>query len=102
MARGVPRPGVAACLALPPLVAVLLSCGPGTHGAADAGVHDVGPGPELSITTTTLPGGMVDVKYHTSLAAKGGLRPLTWQVSTGSLPTGLSLNPATGAIDGVP
>jgi hypothetical protein len=93
---------VPALVALPPLVALLLSCGSGNHGAVDGGLHDVGPGPELSVTTTSLPGGMVDVKYHTALAAKGGLRPLTWQVATGSLPPGLSLNPATGAIDGVP
>jgi hypothetical protein len=88
--------------ALPPLMALLLSCGSSTHMVADGGGPEAGQGPALSVTTTSLPGGMVDVKYHAALAAKGGWRPLTWTISTGSLPGGLALNPATGNIDGVP
>ena len=35
-------------------------------------------------------------------AASGGLAPYSWTIVAGSLPTGLSLNPASGAISGTP
>jgi len=56
----------------------------------------------LVITTTSLPGGTVGVAYSTTLATTGGTTPLTWSLTSGTLPTGLSLNPATGAITGTP
>ncbi|HUV70830.1 MAG TPA: putative Ig domain-containing protein [Terracidiphilus sp.] len=40
--------------------------------------------------------------YVGSAAATGGAGALTYSVLTGALPTGLSLNPATGAITGTP
>ena len=41
--------------------------------------------------------------YSQTLAATGGTPPyVNWTVITGSLPAGLSLNPATGAITGTP
>ena len=58
------------------------------------------PAPPI-ITTTTLPGGTVDRAYNATLAATGDA-PITWAVTTGTLPTGLTLNPATGAITGTP
>ena len=54
-----------------------------------------------TITTTTLPGGTVGVAYNQTLAATGDA-PITWAVTTGSLPAGLSLNADTGAITGTP
>jgi hypothetical protein len=59
-------------------------------------------GPLLSITNTSLPGGTIGVLYSQALAATGGTAPYTWQVTTGSLPGGLSLQPATGNIYGTP
>ncbi len=56
----------------------------------------------LTITTTNLPDGMVEEAYSTTLEATDGTAPYTWSVSKGSLPTGLSLNPATGKISGTP
>jgi hypothetical protein len=53
-----------------------------------------------SITTTSLPGGTVGVAYTGSIAATGGTPPYTF--SAPSLPTGLSINPSTGAITGMP
>lgn len=58
--------------------------------------------PALNITTATLPAGAVGVSYSANLAATGGSGgPRTWSVSP-ALPTGLTLNPTTGAITGTP
>ncbi len=56
----------------------------------------------LTITTTALRGGDLNASYSASLAASGGLGVDTWSVSSGSLPTGLTLNAATGLISGTP
>ncbi len=56
----------------------------------------------LAITTTSLPQGAVDVAYSTTLAAKGGTAPYSWSITSGTLPTGLSLASATGVISGTP
>jgi Putative Ig domain len=59
--------------------------------------------PALSVTTTSLPAGVIGTVYAgATLAAAGGVSPYTWAVTTGSLPTGLTLNAATGAISGTP
>jgi hypothetical protein len=59
-----------------------------------------------TITTTTLPGGTDGVAYGpTTLQATGGVGTLTWTVSAGSLPPGLSGLPSTGStvtISGTP
>ncbi len=55
----------------------------------------------VTITTATLPGGTVGTPYSQTLAASGGTAPLTWSVSTGALPTGLTLS-ATGSLTGTP
>lgn len=56
----------------------------------------------LVITSTSLPGGQIGLPYSATLAATGGVAPLAWSVSGGSLPTGLSLNTASGVISGIP
>ena len=53
-----------------------------------------------SITTTSLPDGADGSPYAVTPDVSGGTGPYTWSVSSGTLPTGLSLNPATGAING--
>jgi sugar lactone lactonase YvrE len=56
----------------------------------------------LSITTTTtLPQGAVGVSYSYTLVAAGGSPPDTWSLSSGALPSGLSLSSA-GTITGTP
>lgn len=56
----------------------------------------------IEITTTTLPSGIISVAYSQTLAQTGGQAPLTYSVDSGTLPTGLTLNPSTGAITGTP
>jgi hypothetical protein len=61
--------------------------------------------PALSIGTTSVPGGTVGITYSQTVAASGGTLPVTWSVTTGSLPTGLSLQgtaTASGTISGTP
>lgn len=57
----------------------------------------------LSISGT-LPGSATNgVAYSSSaLSASGGYAPVTWSISVGSLPTGLSINSSTGAVTGTP
>lgn len=54
----------------------------------------------ISITTTTLPNATTGVAYNQTLQAAGGTAPYQWTVSAGSLPAGLSLTVATGALSG--
>ena len=56
----------------------------------------------LAITTTSLSGGTANVSFSSSLNATGGTTPYTWSITSGTLPTGLSLAPATGTISGTP
>src|ERR1700731_1438086 len=58
--------------------------------------------PVLSITTSSLPNGVTSTAYSATLQSTGGVAPITWTVSIGSLPAGLSLNASTGAITGSP
>jgi hypothetical protein len=56
----------------------------------------------LTIISAALPGGTLNVSYTAPLTASGGVTPYTWSISSGSLPTGLSLNSGTGVISGTP
>lgn len=55
---------------------------------------------QLAITTTALSNGVVGATYSASLAATGGTGSVSWSVTTGSLPAGLSLSGST--ISGTP
>lgn len=55
----------------------------------------------LSITTSSLAAGSVNVPYSAALAAGGGVPPYTWSVTSGSLPAGLTLSTG-GVISGTP
>lgn len=54
-----------------------------------------------TVTTTTLADGQVGVAYSATLAATGD-GPITWAVTVGTLPDGLSLDANTGDITGTP
>jgi uncharacterized protein YjbI with pentapeptide repeats len=57
---------------------------------------------QLNILTTSLPNPQIAVPYNNTLLTVGGIAPLGWSISSGSLPTGLSLAAATGLLSGTP
>lgn len=56
----------------------------------------------LSFSTASLANGQVGVAYNQSVIGTGGMPPYSWSLSSGSLPTGLTLNTSTGSISGIP
>jgi hypothetical protein len=56
----------------------------------------------LAISTSSLSSGIVGTAYSQTLSATGGKLPVTWSVTVGTLPAGLSLNASTGVISGTP
>ena len=62
------------------------------------------PPATLAITTSSgaLPSGAVGTPYSTTLTSFGGIAPTSWSISSGSLPAGLALDPASGTISGTP
>ncbi len=58
--------------------------------------------PLITVNPATLPNGVIGTAYNQTVSASGGLAPYAFSVTSGTLPTGLVLNPATGAITGTP
>lgn len=56
----------------------------------------------FAISTTSLPAGQVNTNYSVTLAARGGTKPYSWGLTSGTLPAGLSFNAANGMITGTP
>lgn len=56
----------------------------------------------LEVSTEALPAARTGTPYSAQLAATGGAGSYTWSVASGSLPSGLSLDPTTGVISGTP
>jgi hypothetical protein len=54
------------------------------------------------LSPSTLPDGEVSTAYSATLTASGGTGTVTFSVTSGSLPNGLSLNGSTGVISGTP
>jgi len=56
----------------------------------------------LKVATTSLPNGAINSAYpSTTLEATGGVPPFTWSLTSGNLPTGLSMS-MNGTISGTP
>lgn len=72
----------------------------GSNTATQALTININASP-LQITTPTLPNGQVGQVYSNTLTASGGTPPLTWGLSSGSLPNGLNLTTA-GVLSGTP
>lgn len=68
-----------------------------TVAASQAG----GNVPPLVIRTTALPKAYVKQQYESRLEAEGGITPLRWEVTGGSLPTGVILG-TDGLLSGAP
>ncbi|MCU1339249.1 MAG: Ig family protein [Bryobacterales bacterium] len=62
----------------------------------------IGTSQQLTITTTSLPGGTLNQSYSQTLTATGGVLPIAWTVTSGNLPAGLALDQTTGVISGTP
>ncbi len=56
----------------------------------------------MIVNPATLPSGTLGTAYAQTVSATGGNGSYTFSVSAGSLPAGLALNAATGAITGTP
>ena len=69
--------------------------------AADNSLGDTWVWTPLTIQTPTLSPGSVGVPYTATLHAAAGTAPYTWSVSSGALPTGLTLS-GGGVISGTP
>ncbi|MEI6209387.1 MAG: putative Ig domain-containing protein [Desulfuromonadales bacterium] len=54
------------------------------------------------ISTSSLPQSPLNALYSQQLAASGGTVPYTWSITSGSLPTGMTIAAATGIISGIP
>lgn len=55
-----------------------------------------------TMNVTGLVNGVVGTSYSGSASSSGGFSPYTYSLSSGALPTGLSLNTSTGALTGTP
>ncbi|HQR21874.1 MAG TPA: putative Ig domain-containing protein [Burkholderiaceae bacterium] len=56
----------------------------------------------IVVNPATLAGGTVGTAYSQTVSATGGTGSLSYSISAGALPAGLSLNGSTGAITGTP
>jgi hypothetical protein len=56
----------------------------------------------LSITTTAIPNGVFNIAYNQTIMTNGGVGPLMFAITLGSLPVGMNLDPNTGVISGTP
>lgn len=69
------------------------------HSATKAVTLKIHP-PGMVVTAPTFPTVLQGDAFSATLTALGGTAPYTWAVTTGALPTGLTLDPATGTITG--
>ena len=72
----------------------------GCTGSGGNSPPNPGQSSNLTVTTTSLPGGTVGAAYSSAVAASGGKTPYTY--SAGSLPNGLTMSSTTGMITGTP
>jgi uncharacterized repeat protein (TIGR01451 family) len=58
--------------------------------------------PTITVSPLALPVGVVGTAYNQTITQTGGVAPITFTISAGALPTGLTLDPATGVLSGKP
>ncbi|MDB6120964.1 MAG: hypothetical protein JWO08_4745, partial [Verrucomicrobiaceae bacterium] len=58
--------------------------------------------PVITVSPAALPNGTVGTAYSTTITQSGGASPVTFAVTSGTLPAGLSLSSSTGVISGTP
>jgi len=69
-------------------------------GKSVSQVYSITINSSLLVTTSSLPAASIGSAYSQTLAASGGRIPYSWEISTGALPSGLSLNSNSGVISG--
>src|SRR5271166_5598338 len=57
---------------------------------------------QFTITTTSLPNATLGVAYSQQLQESGAAATVAWSISSGVLPSGLTLDSSTGVISGTP
>jgi hypothetical protein len=87
-------------LGAPALAAAVLVAG--MLGATGLAASPAWAAKSLAVKTTSLPDGPEGAVYRAKLDAAGGTGPYTWSITSGTLPAGLTLVPATGLITGIP
>jgi hypothetical protein len=60
-----------------------------------------GPCPVITLSPPTLPNGTLTVPYSQTITASGGTAPITFTVTSGTLPPGLALS-SSGVVSGTP
>ena len=73
---------------------------PGPYSGSQAYTLTVVP-PNITLSSTSLPGGTRTVAYNASVTASGGTMPYSYAVTAGALPGGLTLG-TNGVITGTP
>ncbi|MCZ8324668.1 MAG: putative Ig domain-containing protein [Sphingomonadaceae bacterium] len=58
--------------------------------------------PTLTVTPASLPGAKYGIAYSQALTVTGGIAPYSFALTSGALPTGVTLNPTSGLISGAP
>lgn len=72
-----------------------------SNGASASGGLSITISPALSITTSTLPNGVINVSYSQTLSASGGTGSFSWSLKSGTPPTGIGLS-SNGSVSGTP
>jgi hypothetical protein len=75
---------------------------PSSQGCTGTRAYTVRICPVVTLTPASLPNTTVGTAYTQTVSASGGATPYAYAVSSGSLPSGLTLNPGTGVISGTP
>ena len=78
------------------------SSSPAQVATADESVTVHPTSDPLTVTTNSLPEVTAGQPYAAQFASTGGVAPVQWSVTSGSLPPGLSLDAATGVLSGTP
>ena len=73
---------------------------PPATASASISAKAVSASTALTISSAALPGGIAGSDYSEQLTSQGGTAPVLWSISSGSLPSGLSLDQATGIVSG--
>jgi len=80
--------------------------GYGTSGAADVDYmmfcEGSGGCPTITVAPATLPDATIGLAYSQTLTASGGTAPYTYEVTSGTIPTGMTFDSSTGVLSGTP